>query len=124
VNREADRTTANEIEIVGQEKVVVHWADGHVSDYPDGYLRIKCPCASCTNDGSHTTGPIQLGTSLPVMPAKARAGIHPRSIEPVGYYAVRIDWSDGHNTGIYSFKYLREICPCAECRVGAGASEQ
>ena len=37
-------------------------------------------------------------------------------VEPVGNYAIRIDWSDGHNTGIYSFDHLREICPCAECK--------
>jgi DUF971 family protein len=35
--------------------------------------------------------------------------------EPVGAYAIRIHWSDGHNTGIYSFDHLRAICPCPEC---------
>jgi DUF971 family protein len=29
----------------------------------------------------------------------------------VGNYALRIDWSDTHGSGIYSFQYLREICP-------------
>ena len=38
------------------------------------------------------------------------------NVEPVGNYAIRIEWSDGHNTGIYSFDHLRKICPCAECR--------
>ena len=33
----------------------------------------------------------------------------------VGRYAVQLFWSDGHNTGIYSFDHLRDICPCAEC---------
>ena len=37
------------------------------------------------------------------------------SVEPVGSYAIRIHWSDGHNTGIYSYEHLRKICPCAEC---------
>ncbi len=49
------------------------------------------------------------------------------SVEPVGHYAVRIYWSDGHNTGIYSFERLREICPCAECTLArreAGAVSQ
>jgi DUF971 family protein len=39
-------------------------------------------------------------------------------VEPVGSYAVRIHWSDGHNTGIYSWEHFREICPCAECADG------
>jgi DUF971 family protein len=110
------KTTATEIEMVGQESVIVHWEDGHVSTFPSGYLRIKCPCATCSNEaGSHDT-PIKLGMSLPVLPQKARSGIHARNIEPVGYYAVRIEWSDGHSAGIYSFTYLRSICPCPECR--------
>jgi DUF971 family protein len=37
-------------------------------------------------------------------------------VEPVGNYAIRINWSDGHNTGIYSYDHLRRICPCEECR--------
>jgi DUF971 family protein len=38
------------------------------------------------------------------------------SVEPVGSYAIRIHWSDGHNTGIYSYEHLRKICPCGVCR--------
>ena len=38
------------------------------------------------------------------------------NVEPMGHYAIRIDWSDGHNTGIYSYDYLRKICPCEECK--------
>jgi DUF971 family protein len=38
------------------------------------------------------------------------------SVEPVGNYAIRIVWSDGHSTGIYSFEHFRRICPCEECR--------
>ncbi len=38
------------------------------------------------------------------------------SVEPVGSYAVRIYWNDGHSSGIYSFDHLRNICPCAECK--------
>jgi DUF971 family protein len=36
-------------------------------------------------------------------------------VEEVGSYAIRIDWSDGHGTGIYSFDHLRRICPCKKC---------
>ena len=35
--------------------------------------------------------------------------------EPVGNYAIRINWSDGHSSGIYSYDHLRAICPCSEC---------
>ncbi len=43
----------------------------------------------------------------------------------VGRYAVNIQWSDGHDTGIYSYQTLRELCPCAECLpVAAAGSER
>jgi DUF971 family protein len=35
--------------------------------------------------------------------------------EVVGRYAIRIQWNDGHNTGIYSYQHLRELCTCPEC---------
>ena len=37
-------------------------------------------------------------------------------VEAVGNYAIRINWSDGHNAGIYSFEHFRKICPCPECQ--------
>jgi DUF971 family protein len=40
--------------------------------------------------------------------------VRPLEVRPVGHYAVTIRWSDGHDTGIYSFERLRRICPC--CR--------
>jgi DUF971 family protein len=36
-------------------------------------------------------------------------------VGPVGNYAMNIVWKDGHATGIYSWEYLRRICPCSEC---------
>jgi DUF971 family protein len=38
-----------------------------------------------------------------------------RSAHAVGHYAIQIDFTDGHATGIYSFDYLRTICPCEDC---------
>jgi DUF971 family protein len=39
-----------------------------------------------------------------------------RNIEAVGNYAITIEWEDGHHFGIYRWDYLRELCPCSECR--------
>jgi hypothetical protein len=38
----------------------------------------------------------------------------------VGKYALKFSWNDNHDLGIYSWFYLREVCPCAECAAGAG----
>ena len=44
------------------------------------------------------------------------------NVEPVGSYAFKIYWSDGHSTGIYSYDHLRKICPCPECTAKRGAA--
>ena len=97
--------------------IKIDWSDGHRSDLACGLLRDECPCASCT--GAHGTEPQKSNYSAPE-PAGSlfpmyRPVLKMLSIEEVGTYAVRINWSDGHNTGIYSFEHLRRICPCAEC---------
>jgi DUF971 family protein len=47
-----------------------------------------------------------------------RQEILAEEIQLVGRYAIRIRWSDGHGTGIYTFQRLREWCPCEACAVG------
>lgn len=88
--------------------VKIMWQDGHVSVYPARELRLKCPCAGCVDE---MTGNIRLvATTIP-------EDVHPLQINPVGWYAVNMRWSDGHHTGIYAFGYLRKLCPCQVCKV-------
>jgi DUF971 family protein len=39
-----------------------------------------------------------------------------KTIVPVGSYAITPVWEDGHDAGIYQWRYLRALCPCEECR--------
>jgi DUF971 family protein len=94
--------------------VDIEWADGHRSHYEFSYLRERCPCAVCNDERGRKSDTLQSGP-LPLYKARVTA----RSASPVGHYAVQFDFSDGHTTGIFSFGYLREICPCDECG-GAG----
>lgn len=104
------------ISISRSRGVKIDWRDGHRSEYSLDYLRDKCPCASCT--GAHGTPPQR--TSQPGSPfVMYKPALKMASVEAVGNYAVRVTWNDGHNSGIYSFDYLREICPCEACRSGA-----
>jgi DUF971 family protein len=85
----------------------IRWTDRHESVYEPRYLRARCPCAGCVDElsGRRTLDP----ASLP-------ADVHPLAIRHVGRYALLFEWSDFHSTGIYTYEYLRGICPCAACR--------
>ena len=86
----------------GREIVRVTWDDGHVGEYPTKYLRGYCPCAMCQGHGA--------GIKF-VEAQDARL----REISTVGNYAIQFLWEDGHSTGIYTFGYLRSLCPCPAC---------
>ena len=108
-------TEPEHIAISKSKGIKIDWKDGHHSEYPLVYLRDKCPCASCT--GAHGTPPREPQTETAASPFPMfQPALKILSAEPVGHYAVRLHWSDGHNSGIYSFDHFREICPCAECR--------
>jgi DUF971 family protein len=92
------------------EGVDVTWSDGHTSHYDFAYLRDHCPCALC-NDEREKKSRMGATTDLPMFKPKVTA----RGAKAVGNYAVQIDFSDGHSTGIFSFEHLREICPCEAC---------
>jgi DUF971 family protein len=83
-------------------RVVVTWEDGHESVFPIDYLRSWCPCAMCQGHAPQAKYLDLHGQQL----------VH---VEGVGNYAVSLTWQDGHNTGIYSFRLLRAVCPCATC---------
>lgn len=95
--------------------IKIDWKDGHRSEYTVAYLRDECPCATCT--GAHGTEPQKSDYSKEVATPfqMYKPTLKMLYIEQVGNYAVRIEWSDGHNTGIYSFDHLRKICNCADC---------
>ena len=97
-----------EIGRANQHDVKIRWQDGHESIYPARELRLACPCAGCVDE---VTGQLRLiATSVP-------QNVYPLKIDLVGRYAISIQWSDGHNTGIYAFDRLRALCPCGSCRL-------
>lgn len=100
------RTRPREITRAGAHDVAIEWADGHRSVYPARLLRLACRCAVCVDEVS--------GAPL-LDPARVPEDVHPVSLTLVGHYAVQPVFSDGHNTGIFSFETLRALCPCPEC---------
>lgn len=89
------------LELTDDDSVLqIKWEDGHLSRLRLDVLRAECPCASCK--GHHPS------QSLNLKPEQF-AEIRITDLAPVGRYAYSISWSDGHNTGIYTLKSLREM---------------
>ncbi len=85
----------------------IRWNDGHKSVYPVRYLRQHCPCAACVDEW---TGQRRLkDEDVPLL-------IILEDIQAVGRYAIQFKWSDGHDTGIYAFSLLRNLCQCEACQ--------
>jgi ATP-binding protein involved in chromosome partitioning len=86
----------------------IEWRQGgHAGFFPARELRLACPCAACVEEM----------TGRPLLdPATVPADIRPVALSLVGAYGLRVDWSDGHSTGIYTFNHLFAVCPCPECR--------
>lgn len=99
----ADTPSPSAIEQAGPDSLRIAWRDGHESLYPVRMLRLHCRCAHCVEE--RTGRPLLREEDVP-------ADVRPVKIQPVGRYAIQFTWSDGHDTGIYTFETLRELCPC------------
>jgi DUF971 family protein len=85
----------------GEAGLRITWADGQVCLYQAPALRRACPCAQCVNEwtGQRVLKPEAVSDEIQI-----------GDIAIVGRYALNFVWSDRHETGIYSFRYLRELC--------------
>ena len=100
--------TPRRLDLKRDEKLEIEWQDGSVGVYAIGYLRSMCPCAQCK---LVREGEGKKKSLLKILPGNYSAPVTAVSAELVGNYALRIEWSDQHGTGIYSFQYLRDIAP-------------
>jgi DUF971 family protein len=92
-----------DLQPIGQE-LAVRWDDG-----TEGYIRLEelrraCPCAGCKGERD-VMGQLHKGPDRPLTPASFQLV----KLVPVGGYALQPIWADGHNTGLFSFEYLREL---------------
>lgn len=90
-----------EIAQEGDHGLRITWGDGVVCHYRAADLRRSCPCAQCVNEwtGQRVLKPETISEELSIS-----------DLSIVGRYALNFRWSDGHETGIYSFRYLRDLC--------------
>jgi DUF971 family protein len=94
------------LELVETDRLRITWSDGQVREYSLRELRAKCPCATCREKrNAPPPSPLQ----LPILSAAEAQPLRIAAMKPVGNYAYSIDFSDGHNTGIYTLESLREM---------------
>jgi len=112
---ERKKPTSVKIHVKSGAGVDIDWTDGHSSHFDFVYLRENCPCATCNDERGkkQSSAAMNLPSSplLPMYKPKPRA----QAATQVGNYAIQLTFNDGHFTGIFSYDYLRSICPCDEC---------
>lgn len=105
------------VDISLSQGITVTWGDGHISRYAIRYLRERCPCASCA--GTHGEPTTRVGGEAAaggrLLPIFKPAGATLKAAQPIGRYALQFHFSDDHDTGLFTWNYLREICPCEQC---------
>lgn len=79
----------------------LHWPGGNIASLPYLLIRENCPCAACVDE---ITGVRILD------PATIPADIRPQQMSFAGNYALKITWSDGHDTGLFTWDSLRRLC--------------
>jgi len=96
----------------------IRWQDDHESAYSFDLLRKECPCALCNDQRGKAPAPASPNLAVLSGPVVRTGEIQVTEVKPIGRYALNFVWSDGHDSGIYSYNFLRSLCSCLTCRGG------
>lgn len=90
------------VQLIGSE-LAVQWNDSRESFLPLEFLRRACPCAACGGE------PDVLGNVVRPQTTHTISSFELRGWNMVGGYAIQPRWADGHDSGIYTYQYLRRL---------------
>src|SRR3954452_9844692 len=96
------RLETESVQTIGNE-LAIKWNDGAESFVEFELLRRACPCAACGGE------PDVMGHLVRPHVTYTPASFELRGWQFVGGYALQPQWTDGHNSGIYSYQYLRRL---------------
>lgn len=96
---------------VGLQVINIEWRDGHQSALGLDGVRLSCPCAVCSGGHAQMGQPADPGI-FNDPPSREWVNIQ---LAPIGNYALKFVWDDGHDAGIYTWQRLRDLCPCSSC---------
>ncbi len=100
---------AQKISLNNDKTLSIQWDDGHNEIVSLTHLRDECPCAECKGET------ILLRTYKPEPKPDLPGKYELKNAQVVGNYGLQLFWGDGHSTGIYTWKNLRDLCECEEC---------
>ena len=99
-----------EVVLINERTLTIRWNDGHASVYFARHLRFNCPCAVCETARKHEDSAQYRELQ------KASENVQIVNFNMIGRYAIGIEFSDGHNLGMYAYDYLYRLCQCDACR--------
>ena len=100
---DASVTPKNLKVMIAEQRLLIEWKDGQHSEFSLAQLRRVCPCATCrTEREQQASNPLRILKADPT-------GVRVTNARLVGSYAIQFDYSDGHNTGIFDFRFLRSL---------------
>lgn len=102
----AESLKPNALRKEGDDRLRIEWNDGRVGVVTWTVLRKHCPCATCREERDKPADPFRILSERELAAGAPR----PVSMSPVGYYAYKIVWNDGHDAGIYTIENLRSLC--------------
>ena len=98
------------VEIDDSDRLLrIRWDDGHLGVWSWPSLRKACPCALCAGEAG-MPGLVKLDTVF--TPRQTTL----TKVKWIGRYALAPIWEDGHDTGLYTYRKLRDSCECDEHR--------
>lgn len=99
------KTYPTKLERTADGQLRIHWSDDVCLDYTVQALRDACPCATCREQRATPAG----ANILPILKPEETVPLGIRGMRPIGNYAYGIEFTDGHDTGIYDFDVLRAL---------------
>lgn len=92
-----------QIKIIDKSKLYIKWSDDSENTISLKYMRDECPCATCKGET------VLFKTYKTAAKNITENSYAVKDIKQVGGYAIQIFWKDGHNTGIYSWDYIKTL---------------
>jgi DUF971 family protein len=94
-----------QVQLTDPQHLEIAWSDGQTRRYTVRELRDRCPCASCREQRGQPVN----DNPLQILDVKEAQPVSILGMKPVGNYAYGIEFSDGHNTGIFTLEFLQSL---------------